>query len=186
MYEINNSSKIYIKDAIEKTAQIKLLYDSITTTDSIAIENVGNKIRQRFEILLYEFSKLIMVGAIEDSKKIIERIENGKNVYFKNRNTASDLIDEILSIITSSGNKKLRIRKRLHLLINEYRHNDYKNLKYITKELKLYQKVTLHPMSHGTIGQSTFTTSEIEKSLQLLQKFEGHIDKLSNNIVDVI
>ena len=53
--------------------------------------------------------------------------------------------------------------------------NDFPNLQQILKQLKLYRKVTMHPMSHGTVGQTAFTTKEIEQSLDLLERFEARL-----------
>jgi energy-coupling factor transporter ATP-binding protein EcfA2 len=179
LYEINGEHRIYIKDGIERVADIKNYFNQSGSDISI----VGNKIRQKFEILLYEFSKLLMVGAVEDSKKILERIENGKNIYFKNKlikkdknKTASHLIDEILEMDSLEDNIKDKIL--------EYKKDGFKDIQKVVRELKLYQKVTLHPMSHGTIGESSFTINEIGQSLDLLEKFEGYLKGLSDSDVD--
>jgi energy-coupling factor transporter ATP-binding protein EcfA2 len=185
IYEIKNSSKLYIKIGIEKADAIRISYENIPSGNNLQqIEDIGNRIRQKFEILLYELSKLIMIGAVEDSKTILERIENSKNIYYNNNKTASDLVDEIILVLNKSNKK--RLRNRLFATINEYKHSDFINFKHLLRELTLYQKVTMHPMSHGTIGQSSFTTNEIEKSIELLVKLESRLKDFVDSNVDCV
>jgi energy-coupling factor transporter ATP-binding protein EcfA2 len=185
LYEINFEHKLYIKGNVEAVADIKTIYNQGIEH----IESIGNKIRQKFEVLLYELSKLLMIGAVEDSKKILEKIDLCNNVYFKpkinrsDRNrTATDLINEIEEILNSK--RKSQVKSDLLNKIHEYKKANFNNIQVVLRKLKLYKKVTLHPMSHGTIGESSFTTSEIQESLELLQKFEGYVKGLINNNVD--
>jgi energy-coupling factor transporter ATP-binding protein EcfA2 len=185
LYEINNASKLYTKNSIVKVSAIRGEYNNLPNPASTQqIDDIGNKIRQKFEILLYEFSKLIMIGAVEDSNNIINRIEGSKNLYYKNSNTASDLIDEISRILAENNPNNLA--NRINNKISEYNQTNFSSLKQIIGELKLYRKVTMHPMSHGTIGQSSFTTNEIEKSMDLLEKLEKYLKDLVDNNVSVI
>lgn len=122
-----------------------------------------------------------MIGAIEDSKNIIERIENSKNIYLSGKKTASDLIDEI--IITLDENNPNNLSNRLLKKINSYKKENLNELKSIIKNLRLYQKVTMHPMSHGSFGQSRYTTQEISSTLDLLEKFEKYLKKLADKSI---
>lgn len=181
LYEINNQHKLYIKGGVEIVKNIRDFYNS----NNSDIESTGNKIRQRFEVLLYEYSKLFMVGGIEESKKIIERIENSNNIYFKKndkKQTASDLVDEIAEVLSDENQHNLQ--NRLNQKITHYKQTEFNNLQDIIRKLKLYKKVTMHPMSHGTIGHSSFTTKDIEESLDLLEKLEGYLKDLTDNDVD--
>lgn len=178
LYEIENKHKLYIKSGVETVTTIKTFY----CKNSGDIESVGNKIRQRFEVLLYEFSKLLMVGAVEDSKKIMQRIENGQNIYFNNKKTASDLIDELEELLNSDNPNNMQ--NRLIEKISHYKKDGFQDFQRIVRDLKLYQKVTLHPLSHGTMGQSAFTTTDLNQSLELLEKFESYIKDLIGSDVD--
>jgi hypothetical protein len=178
LYEIGNEHKLYIKGGIETVANIKDFYHNNNGDP----ESVGNKIRQRFEVLLYEFSKLLMVGAVEDNKKIMQRIEDAKNIYFNNKKTASDLIDELENLLNSDNTNNLQ--NRLTQKIAHYKKDGFKDFQKIVRDLKLYQKVTLHPLSHGAMGQNSFTTTDLEQSLELLEKFESYIKDLIGSDVD--
>jgi len=181
LYEINNKHRLYIKGELT-VHKIKTAYK----TNSEDIESIGNDIRKRFEQLLHELSKLFMIGAVEDSKKIIEHIKNGKAVYWKKRTlrrdkdkSATDLLNSIESMLSTES-----LKENIEAKVSEYKIVDLKNFKTIIRELKLYQKVTMHPMSHSSDGLSAFTQREIEASLLLLEKLEKSIKGLVGSDVD--
>ncbi|MDB5117707.1 MAG: hypothetical protein JWQ79_3199 [Mucilaginibacter sp.] len=183
LFEINNYHKIYIKSGIEKVQLIKNDFDGLTATN-VEIEMIGNRIRKKFEILLYEYSKLLMIGTVEDSKKILDRITLGKPCYYTNHKTASDLIDIIEQILLENNQNNLT--GRLQDKINSFKNAEFGNFQKILKELKLYQKVTMHPMSHGIIGMPTFTIKEIEIAIDLLEKMEKFLKDMVDSNVAVV
>lgn len=178
LYEINNKSKIYTNEQRESVTEIKDAYEALPDTDNDHIEKIGNRLRQKFEIILYELSKLISIGAVEESSSIIERVRSGKDYYYKDGKTANDLIDEIQGLLGQENRTNFELR--LSRLISRYKNNEFDNLRYIIQDLRLYQKVTMHPMSHGHIGQSIFTTAEIKKSIDLLIKLEKSLKRITN------
>lgn len=143
---------------------------------------VGNLIRQRFEVLLYDLSKLFSIGAVEDSNAILNRIEGRKNLYFNDGKDANDLVDEISRILINSNH--INLAKRIRSKINQYKRNDYRDFLDVIKKLTMFRKVTLHPMSHGSLGRSVVTKKEVELSLFLLSKFETYCEKLKGKKVD--
>jgi len=177
LYEINGTHKLYSKSPNNRVSKIR---DALNT--GAIPEDIGNKIRQRFEVLLYEFSKLFMIGAVEDSNNILTRIAYGQNLYFKNKKTAFDLIYELEEILDLNNPQNLQ--NRLKGKIQSYKQTGFRDIQDTVRKLKLYQKVTLHPMSHGTIGQSSFTMNEINESLDLLEKFETYLKDLIDSDVD--
>lgn len=186
VYEINNIHKIYFKNLIEKVENINVDFAQLITPHSQNdIDSIGNRIRIKFEILLYEFSKLVMIGAVEDSNKIIDRILSSKAVYYKSKATASDLIDKIQMVLDHPN--QYNLKGRLESKINEFKNDDFQNFRQIVRELKLYQKIALHPLSHGVAaGMPTFTITEISKSLDLLQKMEEYLKDMVDSNVNVV
>lgn len=180
IYEFDNDNKLFLRNSVKRVKDIKTAYES----NPQQIVQIGNEIRQKFEILLYEFSKILMIGAVEDSNLILENLESSKNIYYKDGKTAHDLIEELINIL--DGPYQNNLNHKLKTKINEYKQSDFTNLKQILKQLKLYRKVTMHPMSHGTIGQTTFTTKEVEESLKLLQIFEDRLREFVNKNVSGI
>lgn len=186
VYEIGHCHRIYLKAEIERAKSISDAYTNLANAISpIDIDSIGNRIRKKFEVLLYEYSKLLMIGAVEDSKKIIERIMHGQSAYFKGKNsTASDLVDEIDEIISDPqiNNYCQKVKDK----IAEFKLNEFSNFQATIKDLRLYQKLTLHTLSHGVEGMPSFTTKEIEQSLVLLQKFEDVLKGMVDDNIAVI
>ncbi len=167
LYEIAGVHKLYMKNTSEKVSKIVSDYET-----SNNIDDIGNRVRQKFEILLYEVSKLLSIGAVEESAKIIEKIINKENIYIK----CDDLVEDIESIVNQTAQDKLK--DEIQDKVNSYKYSELHNLKEIIKNMKLYQKVTLHPMSHGTEGITSFTQKELEASINLLKELEITLDRL--------
>lgn len=180
LFEINNKHNIYAKSQIETVRRISDDFSHLAENCSEAeIESIGNRVRKKFETLLHEYSKLLMIGAIEDSKKILERLINNKPIYFKKPNTSSDLVDEIIVVLNDGNNQN--IYQRIETKINNYKITNLANFQKIMKELKLYQKMTMHPMSHGATGMVSFTFKEVKASIDLLATMETYIKDMANN-----
>lgn len=184
LYEIGNEHKIYINNDFIAIDNIEKEYDSEAKKTSPNFQNIGNKLRQKFERLLYELSKVMMIGGVEESNKILESILENQNIYilkyedtstgkkkikFKN---ANDLSIEIKSISTNLNDIQTKI--------SEYELNNFDEIKRILKTLKLYRKVTMHSLSHGQTGQHNWSDKEIKQTLILLKKLETNIKDLTN------
>jgi hypothetical protein len=197
LYEIRNNHRLHITESIKKRKSEleKLEKDWINTKDG---KDIGNKIRQRFEILLYEFSKILMIGGVEESNKILEAVINNR-LYLKDENNAccelsSEIEEEIDSLkkkkklIDDSscpdkdGAKTIKANETLNniaTLLESYKLEDLQQIKDIMKNLKLYRKVSMHPLSHGKLGKSNFSDKEIDSSIKLLKKLEKNIFDLT-------
>ena len=167
LYEIDGEHKVYIKDTQTTLADIRKEYK--TTTN---IQEIGNKVRQKFEVLLYEVAKLIGTGAIESSKSIVDKITSSNEIFIK----CDELIKNIENILSKEDTTNLKTD--IKTKIEEYKYSEFKNLKHIVASMKLYQKVTLHPMSHGQIGVVDFTQKELEASMDLVEELEKILKRL--------
>jgi hypothetical protein len=182
LYEIENEHKIYIKDNKDTVDELKKLYKPSEPT--FIISEYGNQLRQKFERLVYEFSKILMVGGVEESNKILEGITNNK-IYFNytNKKDSSDLIEGIEQIIQTTGTKEA-IVGQINTQINNYRVIPLEEIKNVLKTLKLYRKTTMHSLSHGQTGQHNWNDKEIKQTLILLKKLETNIKDLTGNSVN--
>ena len=185
LYEIYSKHKIYSKTDIEKVKDIIDIYSNINSNTTYDIEDIGNKVRKRFEIILNELSKILMLNGLEDYGKILDRICNSRSIFLQpDGRNVYDLIDEVDSLLTKNIPDH-KIKKLLRDKINSYK-LDLDNVKDILKNLKIYQKVTLHPLSHGSNGMPTFTLKEIGVSLSLLAKLEKCVeDLMETNVTSV-
>lgn len=186
LYEIGNEHKIYINSDFIAIDNIEKEYNIEVQKSSPNFQNIGNKLRQKFERLLYELSKIMMIGGVEESNKILESILENQNIYilkyedttgnkkkikYKNGN---DLSIEIKSISTNLNDIQTKIA--------EYELNNFDEIRVILKTLKLYRKVTMHSLSHGQTGQHNWSDKEIKQTLILLKKLETNIKDLTNNV----
>ena len=185
LYEIGKEHKIYINDDFIAIDNIEKEYSQEKNKPNPIFTEIGNKLRQKFERLLYELSKIMMIGGVEESNKILESILENQNIYilkyedrtgnkkkikFKN---ANDLSIEIKAISTNLSDIQTKI--------SEYELNDFDEIKVILKTLKLYRKVTMHSLSHGQTGQHNWSDKEIKQTLILLKKLETNIKDLTNS-----
>jgi len=190
LYEIGSEHKLYMNDNLIELPKLrKKIYGQ--NPDYTVL---GNQLRQKFERLLYEFSKVIMIGGVEESNKILELLDKEENVYllrdeyrdtqnkkrvkYKNSNDLVLEIEELIDNNKAIGDIKSKIL--------EYKEVDdlLPDMIYIVRELKLYQKVSLHSLSHGQMGQNPVSQKEIKKSLELLEYFQNKIQFLTNKKVD--
>jgi len=182
VFEIDNHHRVYLNSEVESVSTISTAFVELgQNPNQIAIDAIGNRARKRFEVMLYEYSKLVLIGGVEDSNKILDRILSSKSVYYKDKNTASDLIDEIHQLLTGENHNNLV--DRLLKKIETYRREDFQAFKAVIRNLRLYQKVTMHPMSHGVEGLTPYTIKEIKNSIELLRKMETYLNSLVNTNV---
>lgn len=149
------------------------------------LENIGNRIRKRFETLLYEFASLIQFGDFQEASHILECLMGKKDKYIyltsnqgKIKNIY-DMLSEIENKINSSNNHN--IKDNIKHIIAEYKKNDeLRPLVDIMRDLKIYQKIVLHQLSHAQNGLTTFSLKEIKASILLLKKMEIVVNKGRN------
>lgn len=152
---------------------------------------LGNAIRQEFEVLVYRLSGLCNIGAMPESKKLLDLIcDSKKSVYLsvdanKKAKTASDLVDSIYSSVTNGH--CFRLRERIKKEIEEFRANDFlEPLVPALKELRLLQKVALHQASHGHIGLPPVQSKEFDVCLALMKKIDDAISSVKGMDVSTV
>lgn len=152
------------------------------TNDSPA--TIGNKLRRRFEILVYKLSRLNNIGELQETKDLLDKMcsPNSHIHLSKQGDVVKDiytLVDEIYSNVTNGNDFKLA--QRLKEKIDNFRNHDFLNqFKSSLVELRLLQKVALHPTSHGYQGLPPISDNEISVSLALLDKMEKAIISVSS------
>ncbi len=184
LYEIDDSHKIYINSDFNSIDKIENKYKQEKNKSNPNFQTIGNELRQKFERLLYELSKIMMIAGVEESNKILETILENQSIYilkYEDNSTgkkkikyknANHLTTEIKSISTNLADVQAKI--------NEYEINSFDEIKEVLKTLKLYRKVTMHSLSHGQIGQHNWNNKEIEQTLLLLKRLETNIKDLTN------
>lgn len=173
MYEFNGKHYLNDKSYKDSAAKIKqALHDHPEQT-----EDIGNRVRKHFESLLYDYSFLLHLGNYEEVADLLEKLVNidKKDIYvYKCGSTifgVDNLLSRIKGIIKNTPDNK--VKERINKLLSNFtRNRDFVNLIPTMQDMKLFQKVTLHQLSHSQGGLSVFSTSEIEYSILLLEKLE--------------
>lgn len=184
LYEFRNEHKIYIYEGSDDLEKIKKEYEEEKAKPSPSFETIGNRLRQRFEVLLYELAKLSQIGNFEESKLIISSLmdQDNKNVFLvregdKVLNSYSLLSDFIRLLFNNRVSDKY-LRQCLLCKYRKYtENNELKHLIPIIKDMRIYQKVVLHQLSHGRAEIPTNSPKEIETTMELLSKMESVIHR---------
>lgn len=144
---------------------------------------IGNRIRKRFEYLVGEVSKLICTGGVGESGQMLGAIMAPKKLYYEYDRTAKklktvyDMVDELTDIIGRDAGCALK--SQLDPVIAKYVSGpELEQLRDTLCELMVYQKVTMHPLSHATGAMPLSTQTEVDRSISLLQMLESQIGKL--------
>jgi len=181
LYEASASEhKLYINPSnkIKKRLELDSLEKKVNELTEENIGTLGNDFRQKFEILLYEFSKILMVGGVEETNNILTTlIKKEKLYFFKEGNQLKGSIELLYEIekVIKSGSQNIDDIKNL---FDKYSVNNFDDIQRILRDLKLYQKVHMHHLSHGHIGDSNFSKKEAKETLLLLRKLEKNIFNL--------
>lgn len=156
-----------------KTIELKKLLRSGTN-----INDLGNKVRKCFEQRLHVLAAELSVGQLEKTSDIIESIGKSKSVYLKKDSSLSDLISDIESMLPTIVDPT--IRQTFQEKIDDFKVPGAAKLKDTINLLKFYQKVTMHPASHGALGAPHYTRKDVEESIRLLEE----LDKCIKSILD--
>lgn len=176
---------------IQKESPVLSKYKDEQTADGLIQErknegtnlnDLGNKIRQRFESLLYEIARLAQFGNFYETSQILDCLLNLKPQDFyiclkngKLNNTYS-LLNEIRNALKSGNDFRLKER-----LLEKFKEYDQSNnliwLKETVTDMKMLQKVVLHQLSHTQRGHPHFQSAEIDAALYLLKKMEDFVEK---------
>ena len=181
LYKFDDNHTIYsIKDDTSVDNLLKDYNGIILPTDLQAV----NAMRKKFENLLHEFAKILVIGIQEETSDLIDRICNLEKGYYcyiegDKIRTHFDLIREISSITNICPTEQLRLK-----ICNLFKKYDNRNLipwiSDTVQRLHTYQKVVLHQGSHDHTGAlAVISRKEIDITLDLMRKLEQVIKRIS-------
>ena len=176
LYEIGGKHRHYINSEDDVLSDIEHRMSS----PSADINEIGNLLRKKFESLLHQYAILFSINALEENNILMNRLSSG-NVFYHKTDAQTDqdvysLIDEIETTINSTN--RTNLEDRIKRKIDNYKiaDQDVNMMKDCLKNLKLYLKVTMHPLSHYSGGNATnYTSKEIQTTLRILKKFERNL-----------
>lgn len=175
--ERDGSSVIEVRESQDYASSIK--HDK----GSQPAEIIGNRIRKRFEFLVGEVSRLLCIGGLVESGTVIGAINTPKKLYYefdrftKKTKTVYDMVDELTAIIDADSGSALK--SQLQAVIGRYvTKTEVERLRETICDLAVYQKVSMHPLSHFTGALPIFTNVEIDRSITLLMMLEKQLGAL--------
>ena len=179
LYNLGETHKLYP----QKDDTIKKIEEDLKT-GNLHYEELGNRIRQLFEIQVHELAKIIISGGLEESKDILARMLAGKPIYFNSGKDVFDLLNTLESIAKATNVGNSKISSRILSTINDYKNDpELDNLRNILSKMTLFQKVSLHPTSHGHHGIVPVSLKEIKETIQLVKKIDCCIEHFKDKNV---
>lgn len=179
MYQTASGTHLYDYDGLKKTKSIREDFEA-----GILLPNgVGNEIRKRFEAVVLELCKIVQIEAMQESGDLIKRLVDERPIYVRRKDkrilTANDLVKTLSDILDSALADAEKVRQAKDE-IEKYRSNaDLQKIVPMVKELKTFQKLMMHQLSHGTTaGMPSFNQKEVEASLWLLEKLEKALEAM--------
>lgn len=177
MFELNGKHYFNERSYKDSVANIKqALHDHPDK-----VEDIGNRVRKHFESLLYDYSFLLHLGNYEEVSELLDKLVNidKKDIYvYKCGKTifgVDNLLKQIKGILSNTPDDKVKMR--INKLFKKYSNGDeFLKLIPTLQDMKLFQKVSLHQLSHFQGGIPVFSSSEIEYSMLLLEKLEKVVE----------
>jgi energy-coupling factor transporter ATP-binding protein EcfA2 len=184
--EVGDNTDAYAYDQVEHSGKILNDYKALSRTNpAAAASQAGNRIRKCFEAVLYEYAKLIQIDQFEEANRVLARlIDKRKPVFVKIENNkvygACELLDEIISIVNAAKSSSDKVNEVKTCIDSYQKLTEVKKIAVYLKEIKMFQKVVLHQLSHGTGTHHNFTDKEIRQSIDLLKMFESLVNKIKD------
>lgn len=198
LYELDDDSFIYEyktddHDVADLLNQVKHC-DEHTGNDQI--QALGNRLRKRFEELTVELSHMFLFGDMAVSEEILNSIASPNSALYMKKNpnggldTYVPMLKDIKNLVDCPNPNHEEIRNKIKDVYTKY--TDHDNLKVIRstlESLRLYQKVVLHPMSHGAANVN-FSMKELKITALLIEQMEKAVNKIykgnrGNNVNDM-
>jgi hypothetical protein len=145
-----------------------------------------NAMRKKFENLLHEFGKILILGIQEETSDLIDKISmNNSNLYCyvegNNILTHFDLIKNISTLTNCCPASQLK--SRINNVFQKYNNNNmFPWISETVQHLRTYQKVILHQGSHDQCGTlPAISSKEITITLDLMKKLEKITNRSSTS-----
>ena len=180
IYEYNNRHYIYSKNNSNRLDDI----EKELVEHPEKIHDIGNDVRQYFEVLLHQLSQLLMAGAREETSHLIKEISEKSNnrVFHVDENGISDLrklFENINSIMTNAPEAEQW--RKVKSTIEKFKdtNDNADKLSENIQAMTIFQKVALHQSSHGHSGLPDLSAKEIKASIVVLRKIERTIKNMT-------
>lgn len=179
IYEYNHKHCVYAKKNVDRIKEIEKELENHPENTP----NIGNDVRQYFEVLLHQLAMLLMSGAKEETTFIIKEIcqKSDSRFFHIDATGISDLrtlfkdINDIMRHAPEAMQWE-KIKKIINKFNNAAESAD--KLSENIQAMSIYQKVVLHQSSHGHEGLPNLSGKEIKASIEVMKKIEDTIKKM--------
>lgn len=178
LYESEGITKYYPHEDSKTCDELLKSINNIDEHNAAAVDTIGNQCRRKLEELVHKYAELLMLGASEESKSLIQYLSEDV-FYWKNKENGPFSMVKEMASLAKNVQDKFMLATKIEKCHNEYKVEN-KFLKNVLQQLLLCQKVILHPMSH--IGGETvnYTKKELEVSIWLMKQLEKDISRLTS------
>ena len=179
IYEYNHKHYVYAKRGGDRLKQIE---DELKANPG-RVADIGNEVRQYFEVLLHQYAMMLMAGAREETSKLLYEVtkKSDKRIFHVDEHGISDLrslfaeIDKLMKDVPAEQ-QWAKIKAAIERFKTPI--NTADKLSENLQAMSIYQKVALHQASHGHEGLPNLTEKEIKASIYVLRKLEETIKKM--------
>jgi hypothetical protein len=179
IFEYNHQHYVYTK---RKGDKLKEFEDELKAHPERVVD-IGNEVRQYFEVLLHQFALVLMAGAKEETSKLLYEVikKSDKRIFHIDENGITDLrklFDDIEKIMKNvpADQQWVKVKSVIEKFKSPVQSAD--KLSENLQAMGIYQKVALHQASHGHEGLPDLSEKEIKASIHVLRKLEETIKKM--------
>lgn len=179
IYEYNHQHYVYTKRGGDRLKQIE---DELKANPG-RVTDIGNEVRQYFEVLLHQFALMLMAGAKEETSKLLYEVtqKSDSRIFHVDENGVNDLrklfaeIEKLMKDVPADQ-QWTKVKSAIEKFKTPA--NSADKLSENLQAMSIYQKVALHQSSHGHEGLPDLTEKEIKASIHVLRKLEETIKKM--------
>ena len=189
MYEVAHRHRIY------EYGEMSVQKIKAQLATGKTIQSVGNEIRKYFEALLVELSRIHYTEhSVEKMETLLDNLKNNPVVYVLQSGQkvwyADDLVKKIDDLTNSGLQNNALLVSKIKTSIRKYKKANTKlqPLTQTLKSMEMFQKLVLHPLSHGGTTYPSVSIREETIILDLLSKLEKLVNmgrKKNGNIGNV-
>jgi len=184
LYQTNLGCNLYDYDELKTAVDIEDAFSK----GFLQPGTVGNEIRKRFEAVMSEILNLLRIGASEQVSDLTGRlVQEDKPIYLFKKDgktlLSNDLVNSLQSILESETDDREKVRNAKEMIAKFSCNPELQKIIPIIKEIKTYQKIVIHQLSHGHACMPNFNQKEVECAMLLLKQLEKDVDLLKRKNV---
>ena len=172
----SNGNCCYYEESESLAVDLSLVSDA----DPDSLKKAGNLLRRKFEILVHKVARHLLIGSLEESKTLLEKLLSQPTLYRYGEFGPEWLLDWVYSTASAEPYKDSPLGKTIIKRLSLSRLN-LEELQDILTKMILFQKVALHPSSHAISGAGRVGPvykKELEESVRIIDSLETAVNRI--------